>query len=77
MFNIVLNYWIKRNLEGLNLWLLRDLSSGQKTAYFSIREKPGNKALLKINNLASIMAIIFSRQSWLYRGIFKKLLEHR
>ena len=77
MFNIVLNYWIKRNLEGLNYGSLEIYLPARKQPIFLSGKTPGNKALLKINNWRALWLLFFSGQSRLYRGIFKKLLEHR
>ena len=62
MFNIVLNYWIKRNLEGLNYGSLEIYLPARKQPIFLSGKNPGNKALLKINNWRALW-LLFSRGS--------------
>ena len=62
MFNIVLNYWIKRNLEGLNYGSLEIYLPARKQPIFLSGKNSGNKALLKINNWRALW-LLFSRGS--------------
>ena len=49
MFNTVLNYWIKRNLEGLNYGSLEIYLPARKQPIFLSGKNPGNKALSLIH----------------------------